>query len=938
MASIKKKPTGVVASLTTPKRNSGTQTFTGTWKVPTSHTSDSDSARATGVDVDWQLELSSGKKPWIRRQWGTGKTDDTLRLNSDWEFSDKNTYNRSSFWPYSDIKLQAISLWVRETNSKGHGDWLHLTREISTPYRPEMSEPEMSEAEGSRGHVGVDIEWTKDNDGYHDADRCLYRVYVTDTSVAPEETLVEEGTTRNERFSLSYDASNRMRLTWEQYIMVRFQAIAQGWRGDSSIAEGRLVVAYPNPATIGGVDIATTDETGKVTVFLDTNSTDTHPTTGIALEILKDTTATTADEAIASADWERSGALDDGECTALAVTVEDVKPSPGNVSWIRIKSWNLNETIFYRYSAPIRLYELETPAKGSSSTMVILSLIPGEDGESAIVHLGWNEDGLDDADGTQLTWATDSRRWKSTTDPEAYEFEWSDGAVTVDGVTYRDSATIHIDRLQPGTLYYVRARRYGDGDRRTYSAYSDFESVITSETPPGVSLIAPRFIRRGAPLPLAWTHDSESQQTAWRVMSGSVEAGVFTPDKVIEAGSDSLGSTVLSADRVSGIAGDSDSLAVAVDISTGGVFVESAPQIVRIADAPVLSMTVPTTLTAQPLSLSFGCDVPSSLAVTVLSQGARGSYPGGESSQMYGDTVWSDVISPTWTAGGSGYTASIALPVGLDMWDGASYTVIAAATSLDTGLSSEPVQDSFTVGWSHQAPTPSDSITVTPIDETVDGFRSRRAEISLAAPTGAASSDVYDVYRVTNDSIQLIAEGVSTDATIVDQFAAYGGEGKAYRVATRTADGDVSWIDYPYEMAGSDLRVDFGAQYIELPWNVEFSDGYSKDFEARSHLGESTPQGYWGDNVSRRASFSTDLIRIDEGGKLETLRDLAKYPGAVFVRTPDGCAFAADVEVSGLERVYNSASTMVALDGVEVAMGDGFMASVPAPPEPEDGE
>ena len=52
---------------------------------------------------------------------------------------------------------------------------------------------------------------------------------------------------------------------------------------------------------------------------------------------------------------------------------------------------------------------------------------------------------------------------------------------------------------------------------------------------------------------------------------------------------------------------------------------------------------------------------------------------------------------------------------------------------------------------------------------------------------------------------------------------------------------------------------------------------------------------------------------------------LAQYEGPVFVRTPDGLAYPAHVQVSGLNTAYSSIASSVSINAEEVGMTDEFM-------------
>jgi hypothetical protein len=189
--------------------------------------------------------------------------------------------------------------------------------------------------------------------------------------------------------------------------------------------------------------------------------------------------------------------------------------------------------------------------------------------------------------------------------------------------------------------------------------------------------------------------------------------------------------------------------------------------------------------------------------------------------------------------------------------------------------------------------------------------------------------DVYDVYRVVNGKPVLIADGISQNSSVDDQYAPYGGMTTAYRVATRTRARSLSWYDFPYEhsrrIVTDDrmLRIDWDGKYVELTHCITNSDSYQKDFEATKHL-DGSVAGHWNAGAMRTASFSATVIDVYEAETLDLLRDLAAYDGPCFVRTSDGIAYEADVEVGDISESYGKASINVSFSASEVELTSEF--------------
>lgn len=538
----------------------------------------------------------------------------------------------------------------------------------------------------------------------------------------------------------------------------------------------------------------------------------------------------------------------------------------------------------------------------------IVSAEAGEDGTSADLVIGWTEDTR--YEGTEVTWSDREDAWESTEQPSSFNATWSDPEPR--STAWKSTQLVHVDGLEQGTKCWFRVRRYNS--ERT-SGWSDVVTVVPSVKPSSVTLVSPAFVERGRAVELSWSYGGGSEQTAWRVMSGDI---------VVASGDDPVTGCIVDAERLRELTEGTDSIALRVEVSTSGDFVASDEVTLGIADRPTVGLT-DVSATTQPISIpvtasSSNCYV----TMVVAAMGASGSSPAGNRDQPAGDTIWSGVTRPDW-AGSGPYSATVTIESGLDFWDGASYIVSAVATDPVTGLSSDVAYSYVDVDWTHKAGTPGEAV-IAPYDVTDDvGVRRLGCTVELVAPVGYEAGDVCDVYRVTSDGPALVADGVQFGTTIDDKYAALGDA--HYRVATRTRDGDLDWVDFPYTLPCSSLRIDWGTGSVDLPYNLTWSDSYKKDFEGVTDMTGVT-EGYWNSGIERRQSLSTDLIKLRDGERAEALRALARYAGPCFVRTPDGSAYQADVQVSGIDTAYNDGAVGVAIDATEVALTKEFMINI----------
>ena len=935
------------------------------WKKPSGIADAKSCTRATGYNVVWALACSDATRKMTS---SLGINAVASELNLAWFKYGSAVMTRESFFPFTTIKLNGATCSVTPKNTKGNGSTTTSQKiSFAKPAAPSIGAFAL---DTGTGVVSVTVETATPGSGGAERWDTVWKLTVKNTRTG--KTSTSSGVQRAESFTLSYDCSDYQQLGFDQYIQLTVTATARGYAGEST-SQRSYYVAYPGKPSINNVEVSSTDSTGKCTININTNSTTEHPCDQIRLEYLANVTYGAADRIPGDASWESSEIIDNANCTALAIPVGALIPDRGKFTWLRVKSHHANENVLYRYSNYWRVKQLELPAATAADDYIdILSAKAGEDGNSIVVELGWNKYGDDDATGTELTWSQEKDSWKSTEDPSDYTFTGSDGPKTVGNVTYQDSAEITIKKLDANTLYYIMARRYLEGDTTEYSPYSNMESCLTGELPETIVASCDKYIPTGASLPVYWTFSGNGIQTKWQIVSST---GV-----IIASGEGSIGSTQISADRLASFAQDG-ALTFTVQAATGNEFVVSESHTVVILDEPTLTVNALSTLNAQPFTFTAHSSRLCNLVVIVTGDGASGQRPEGLMHQMKEDTVYSAIMTPAWaqTVGVDGYDTSVTLPSGLDFWDKCRYKVSVVAIDRETGLRSDEVTAAFQVNWAHQAVSPkptevyiltadaavvedkgyfaydaetktyvpvdpegdenpaqegwyeltvTDYVTLTPIDTTDDdGTHHKAVQIKMTPPPGAWEADVYDIYRLTGDGPVLIGEGFPLTHETVDEYAPYGEYMTLhYRIAVRTADGDVEWCDLEYVSDGSVVRFDWAEGYLELPYNLSVADKYKKDAQVRYHM-DGSVDGYWNSNIERKGTYSSDLIRLEQQSDIDKARMLARYPGAVFVRTPDGSAFEADVQVTDLSTEGNLST--IAIDATEIGLTGEFMLPIP---------
>lgn len=927
---IKKKPTKTLKSLSTPARGAnGSYVMSADFNLGDALVSTKSETRASHMRYGWRIVTSGTSLSITDAQTikaANKKFTKTINLNS------VLGKTRSSFYPYTGLKVYSVSIWAQPYNKYGDGAIVMKTRQFKAPAKPKIGAFTVTD---ENGIVSVTIT-SGDGDGYAERAYTRYKVVISDTYTGKTWTHSDGKFTGNS-YTASYNVSDYQQLAYGDYVQITVTAWNQGFVGDSAQVSSTYYMSYPAQASISDVKVSSREATGKCTVEISTNSSTLHPVDKVELEYLANCVYATAGSIPGDESWTASNIVDDAACTALAMPVASLIPDAGKYTWVRVKSTHAIESVLFRYSEPKRVKGLETPAPSASDDEIkILSTALGVDRESVLVHMGWDKDGTDDSTGTELSWADAEDAWKSTEPPDTFEFDWSDGAYTdtsvTPNVTYNQSAEITIKGLDPGQNVYIRARRYLDlNGERTYGTYCNAKTQIPSSEitgePESVSLSLPGFVARGNSALASWTLGSPNEQLTWSLMT---DDGV-----TIAEGAGIASSYQIPPERLESLAVN-DALAVVLQVSTGGDPITSDTKALVIVDAPTVSVTVSSTIATQPLSFALACNKAATIVASIVASGISGQNAAGMYEQFAGDTVWSDVIEPEWTiVSDSSYTTTITLE-NQEFYDDAAYTLNIQAVDSSTGLKSEIVSNDFTIEWNHQAIAADDSTVTAGNYYDADGVHHMEAEIAIVAPDGAGQTDVYDIYRYTSDGAALIGAGYADGATLVDKYAPFGaGMDLYYRIATRTVDGDEEYADIPYELDGRVLRFDWSYGSLELPYNIDISDSYKKSTSERTHK-DGVNNVYWNKGAKRTAKYSSQLIRLDSQEDIEAARQLARYPGAVFVRTPDGSAFPADVQIN--EMSTSGVIQVFSLSITEIALTDEFMLMDYEEPEEEEPE
>lgn len=919
---ITKKPSPAPRSLAIKKStDNGGAALTATWGNPADALTDTNHKWAY-VDEQWTFNASygmpkKGSKPTEQR--GDAHVTGDVVWVRDKGIHSSNTvwFNRNAYHPVKDKRyLKSVSLTIWAGNAKGK-TYVSTSFTFQPPRAPSIAEPEL-DVETSELTFKVNTNAGADAKDRHDTRVCVTRTDSANrgNSYAKEKTIGGWYTTTATEYEVpAQDVDDAMAITPGQWVKLTCKAFARGCMGDSDVVTKDYLFAYPAQASITDIVASSLDAGGAVTVTLKTNSTATAPIDTIKLQRLANVTIGTATAASSSPDWEDvEGATDNGNSTGFSDSVASAMPSVKKHTWYRLVT---THGALVRYSTPVEAACLYRDRE-ESGNIDFVELAPGEDGTSIRMRLGWP---VDNFTTTEVAWSDHADAWESNDPPDTYPITWEDEE-KAEG--HAHSAAFAIRGLNEGVPVYVRARRLIEEDETRYSGWCSPPAgkypLTPAAAPTGVVLAAPAAVERGRGIEVSWTHEG-GEQTAWRVerVAGSAR-------KVVASGKGTAASATVPAEAIAGLS----SVQLVASVTAGGDWASSEKVSVTVMDAPTLSLSAAATLTAQPMSLTLSSSIPTAtvLAYVTAAANVSGDAAIGGQPQAEGDVVWSAALDKlAWSAAqGGGYSATVELPSGLDFREGARYQAAASSTDPASGLSSEQATATFGVEWAHQAACPPEDGTAITADP-----EALTATIVPAAPEGAAATDVCDVYRVTPDGAEMVASGLHFGDMVVDRFAPYAqlpGAELAYRLCTRTADGDVDHADFPYELEHAALRIDWDGESVELPYDVKKEDGWSKGFEL-SERWDGGRAGSWDGGATRKSSLSTDVVKVESWETSRLLRALARHAGPCFVRAPDGTAFEADVEVDTFGIGYDSAVLPVAVTATQVDLTAEFMAAAP---------
>lgn len=515
-----------------------------------------------------------------------------------------------------------------------------------------------------------------------------------------------------------------------------------------------------------------------------------------------------------------------------------------------------------------------------------LELSEGSKTDSVRIKWPWT---WEDAISAELSWADHDDAWESTDEPSNYDID------------NKQIESWVIAKLDVGKRWYFRVRLIGsDSGEEVIGPWSAIYSYNLSTVPDKPVLILNKSVINADSIVTArwgYTSEDDTEQQYADVCLATINDGEITYGDVISHTGENRTVDIIRTWET----GETYYLCLRVTSTSGQQSEWSDPAPLYVADP--IEMTVEHSLEEDENGDLILTEMP--LTVTATGAGTAGqtvvSIVRAENYHIYRpddsdfDGFEGEDIASVVQGGEGLVTLTVDDLVGaLD--DGAKY--ILKCTVIDDYGQTEYEEYPFIVAWTHQAGKPKAEVTV---DEW-----QRIAVITPIAPDNWQEGDVCDIYRISSDKPELVVKGAEFGTKYVDPYPAFGFQ-CGHRIVTRTANGDyitagneLAWFladsDVGDVLEESAMIIDVNGAQIELPYNIELQNAWTKDFKRTTYLGGSV-QGDWNPAVTRDLSANTTILRGRDLDLQIALRGLAGYAGSAHIRTPDGSSLTCDIQV-----------------------------------------
>lgn len=545
------------------------------------------------------------------------------------------------------------------------------------------------------------------------------------------------------------------------------------------------------------------------------------------------------------------------------------------------------------------------------------------------VELTWDNPAKDDTvrNGVEIAWSTFLNAWESNESPSTTTF--SNGSMT----------KAYITGLTAGEIYYFWVRLYEETeDSTSYGEWSDpSPGVLMSDDPDTPILTLSRsWIKKGGNLSAQWLYSANGNmpQTSAQVEISNNKTK-WTPIATVTGEEDNclidLSEKVNNSYKypigdyfirvtVSNVTGSSTSEPADLRIANPPSCIVTSDSIVDytyttdVDDTGTTESTTAKTLRNLPLKANVGLlagNADMNLYIYCIDD-FKHEHPDSVDEIFQGDCVWTSPVE----------AGNITID-NVNLADNAKYRLQLECVDPETLLAGEPRYIDFEVHWEHQAVEPDQSTVTIEVDEEGN----TTATLVPVKPEGASDTDVCDIYRTTADGRYLCRRDVPWGRSVLDVLPTFGESSEtAYCFCTRTTNGDEAWVDMTYELVDYGITINYGEQWINLPWNVTIDDSRTKQGEIRSHLGGT--KLYFGQpHIERSQNLSTEVVKMEDEDLVEQLYELSRFTDLCYVRTSNCIGYPATVDVS-INREYNNNIVSVSITAKEADANGEFQGEL----------
>lgn len=810
---------------------------------------------------------------------------------------------------------------VRSRGCKGASAWRYAKHVYAAPYQAKVNTAKATETK-TPGYI-CDITWTAQANAAHPIDQTTVGYYIgtpannLECPAGVQFTSAETSRDTAGKDKANFEVGNRAGVDQCMWLRVDTQH------------DDKINLGIPSRVAVG--------------VLSDPDSVTATPTTGYTVTVNATNRSSVPDSFLVVV-YRRKGSNGKWETNPMTV---GIIPAGQSSTSCTVPAWNGQNAYSFGVYAVQGSYKTVTRTDGitqytvtantrSKNTVWTENTVPKaptgvtveETSENGKVLVSWNWSWAT-ANAAEISWSDDKNAWQSTTGFNSYKLD--------------DKQTKwYIPGLEMGKKWYVRVRLMEDEEVSPWSSIVTIDLATTPITP-RVTLSEGRIAISGS-FTISWTYGSRdgTGQTYAEITTCTIEGETITNTGII-AKAETSQAAILYPSALGWEAGEDYNLRVRVTSASGKKSEWSDPVTISIAE-PLECVIEETSLTdvvvpdddeegttRTVLSLT---EMPMTVTVTGAGEGGitavyierREGYHMDRPDETDYNGYEGEAVCVIKQSGEDEITITNEDVYG-SLDDGAKYRLVAIVSD---GLGqSDIASENFEVHWAHQAIIPTATIEV---DED-----NLCTIITPVAPAGTLTGDVFDIYRLSCDRPELVVEDGEFGETYVDPYPALNEHG-GHRVVFKTKNGDYitednqpAWTDYT-EPDGNILPVkgviiDFNGDHVRLPYNLDISSAWKKDFTETHYLGGSV-QGDWNMGVSRTSSINTSTVVLEDPETIVKMRRLAVWPGICHVRTPEGSSYAADVQVSesmSYEKAGKIAEFSLSVSRVDAEELDGVL-------------